>query len=63
MKHYESSIPRLACGISAVALTTVTIGLFVVLPSMMAPEGQTFSTAQVVTTPTMTRRDAANAPA
>jgi hypothetical protein len=60
MKHYESSVPRLACGIAAVVMTTVTVGLFVVLPSMMEPEGQAFSTAQVATTPTMTERHTAN---
>ena len=60
MKHYESSVSRLACGIAAVVMTTVTVGLFVVLPSIMEPEGQVFSTAQVATTPTMTKRHTAN---
>jgi hypothetical protein len=60
MKHYKSSVPRLACFIATVVMTTVTVGLFVVLPSMMEPEGQAVSTAQVATTPTMTERHAAN---
>jgi hypothetical protein len=50
MKRYESSVPRIACGIAAVAISTVTIGLFVVLPSMMEPQSQAFSTAQVTKT-------------
>lgn len=33
MKHYEPSTPRAAIGLTAVALTALTIGLAVVLPA------------------------------
>lgn len=55
MKRYESSIPRIACGIAAIAMTTITIGLLVVLPSTMEPDSQTFPTAQVAKVLTTTQ--------
>lgn len=42
MKSYESSAPRITCAIVAMAMTTITIGLLVVLPSMMEPDNQAF---------------------
>jgi hypothetical protein len=47
MKRYESSIPRVACAIGAMAMTAITIGLSVVLPSKMEPDSQTFVTLAV----------------
>ena len=44
MKRYESSVPRVACAIAAMAMTAITIGLLVVLPSTMEPDIQTFVT-------------------
>ena len=39
---YEPSTPRLAFAVAALAMTAVTIGLLVVLPSKMEPESQMF---------------------
>ena len=35
MNRYKPSIPRAACGIAAVAMTAITVGLLVVLPAKM----------------------------
>ena len=35
MNRYETSIPRVACGIAAVAMTAITIGVSVVMPAKM----------------------------
>src|SRR5438309_947938 len=35
MNHYEPSIPRLALGIAAVAMTAITIGASVIVPAQM----------------------------
>jgi hypothetical protein len=59
MKRYESSIPRIACGIFAMAMTTITIGLLVVLPSTMEP-GQAFPTAQMAKVLTTTQGNASD---
>ena len=34
MKHYESSVPRTACGLAAVAMTAAVFGITVVLPAI-----------------------------
>ena len=39
---YEPSTPRLAFAVAALAMTAITIGLLVVLPSKMEPESQMF---------------------
>ena len=33
MKRYESSIPRTACGLAAIAMTAAVLGIAVVLPA------------------------------
>ena len=33
MSRYEASIPRAACGLAAIAMTALVIGLTVVLPA------------------------------
>jgi hypothetical protein len=38
MDRYETSIPRVARGIAAVAMTAITIGVSVILPARMATE-------------------------
>jgi hypothetical protein len=40
MNRFEPSIPRVALGIAAVAMTAVTIGLAVVVPAKMEPSDQ-----------------------
>ena len=35
MSHYETSIPHVAFGIAAVAMTAITIGVSVVMPAKM----------------------------
>ena len=35
MNHYEPSSPRVAFGITAVAMTAITIGVSVVMPAKM----------------------------
>ena len=35
MNHYETSVPRIALGIAAVAMTAITIGISVVVPAKM----------------------------
>ena len=35
MKRYESSIPRVACGIAAATMTAIALGVSVVLPAKM----------------------------
>lgn len=35
MNRYETSTPRTACGIAAIAMTAMTIGLMVVVPTKM----------------------------
>ena len=35
MNHYEPSIPRVALGIAAVAMTAITIGVSAILPAQM----------------------------
>ena len=39
MTHYEPSIPRVALGIAAVAMTAITLGVSVVMPAKMDPGG------------------------
>jgi uncharacterized membrane protein YkgB len=60
MKRYESSIPRIACGIAAMVMTTITIGLLVVLPSTMEPDSQAFPTVQVAKALTTTQSNASD---
>jgi len=43
MNRYESLFPRVACGFAAVAMTAITIGVLVVLPSKMEPDSQAFA--------------------
>ena len=40
MNRYEPSIPHVAFGIAAVAMTAITIGLALVLPAWMEPGDQ-----------------------
>ncbi len=35
MNHYEPSVPRVAFGIAAVAMTAITIGMSVIMPAKM----------------------------
>ena len=37
MNHYENPTPRATFGIAAMAMTTLVIGLMVVLPARMSP--------------------------
>jgi len=37
MTHYEPSTPRVACGIAAIAMTVLTLGMAVVLPATSDP--------------------------
>lgn len=37
MTHYELSTPRAACGIAAIAMTVLTLGMTVVLPATSVP--------------------------
>ena len=39
MNHFETSKPRFALGIAAVAMTAITIGVSVVIPAQMNPNG------------------------
>ena len=43
MNRYEPPFPRVAFGFAAVAMTAITIGVLVVLPSKMEPESQEFA--------------------
>ena len=56
MDRYETSIPRIACGIAAVAMTAITIGVSVILPARMATESSEPRTlaASKATTPQST---------
>jgi len=52
MHHYETSTPRVALGITAVAMTAITIGVLVVMPARMEAdrhEPRMLATAQVTT--------------
>jgi hypothetical protein len=40
MKSYENSVPRLAFGIAAVAMTAITIGVAIVMPAGMETDSQ-----------------------
>ncbi len=40
MKRYKITVPRAACNIAAIAMTVITIGLFVVLPAKLAPDSR-----------------------
>ena len=37
MTHYEPSTPRVACGIAAIAMTVLTLGMAVVFPATSDP--------------------------
>ena len=39
MNRYEPSIPRVASGIAAVAITAITIGVSIILPAQIGPGG------------------------
>ena len=56
MNNYQSPIPRVAFGIAAVALTTGTFALFVVMPAMIGSgnEGGSTQAAAKPVTPTAT---------
>jgi hypothetical protein len=56
MNRYQTSIPRVAFGIAAVAMTAITIGVSVVMPARMgsdSPEPRMLE-ALTVTAPTST---------
>jgi hypothetical protein len=44
MNRYQPKAPRAAFGIAAVAMTVLTLGLAVVVPAKLAPEGQSAAT-------------------
>ena len=56
MTHYEPSIPRVALGIAAVAMTAITLGVSVVMPAKMDSGGSEprVLAALKVTTPAST---------
>jgi len=43
MNRYKPSTPQVSIGIVAVAMTAITLGLLVVLPSRMEVDSQTFT--------------------
>ena len=43
MNRYEPPFPRVTFGFAAVAMTAITIGVLVVLPSKMEPDSQAFA--------------------
>ena len=52
MNHYEPSIPRVALGIAAVAMTAITIAASAILPAQMDSsrrEPRTFAASNAVT--------------
>jgi hypothetical protein len=52
MHRYEPSIPRVAFGIAAVAMTAITIGVLVVMPAGMQYDRHEPSVLTVSTVPT-----------
>ena len=56
MNNYQSSTPRVAIGIAAVAMTAVTFGVFIVMPAMIESGGEGVRTQAVakVFTPAVT---------
>jgi len=40
MNRYEPSIPRVAFGVAAIAMTAITLGMALVLPASMEPGDQ-----------------------
>jgi hypothetical protein len=63
MNRYEPSIPRVAFGIGAVAMTAITIGVSVIMPAKMDSDsyGPHMLAASKVTTPASTDVAAASA--
>ena len=59
MKSYNFSAPHIACAIGAMAMTAITIGFLVVLPSTMEPDSQTFLTLANAQSITYGQNDAA----
>ena len=53
MNRYESLFPRVACGVAAVAMTAITIGVLVVLPSKMEPDSQAFALLEALSSVTV----------
>lgn len=47
MNNYQSSTPRVALGIAAVAMTAVTFGVFIVMPAMIDSGGEGVRTQAV----------------
>lgn len=47
MNNYQSSTPRVALGIAAVAMTAVTFGVFIVMPAMVESGGEGVRTQAV----------------
>ena len=56
MNHYEPSVPRVAFGIAAVAMTAITIAVSVIMPSKMDSDSREprMLAASTVTTPAST---------
>ena len=56
VNRYETSIPRVACGIAAVAMTAITIGVSVVMPTKLESDSHhsRMVAASKVTTPAVT---------
>ncbi len=46
MQSYEFPTPRAACGVIAVALTAITLGIFAVLPAQNGPSERVQSIAR-----------------
>ena len=54
MNRYPSSVPRVASGIAAVAMTAITIGVAVIMPAKMESDSHeplTVAASKVVTSP------------
>ncbi len=52
MNRFDNSTPRIACGIAAVAMTAMTLGLLVVVPTKMdsgSRDAVSLATAKAVT--------------
>ena len=43
MNRYDPARPRIAFGFAALAMSAITIGVLVVLPSQMEPDSQAFA--------------------
>ena len=51
MNSYEASIPRTACGLAAIAMTALVLGMAVVLPATVNTGVSGYSTVGCTPTP------------